>query len=60
MPVYNSQFFENLPDGGHKISPLVLATIGPVLAVSVSIPQALAELYTYFCARIIKHNGLSA
>ncbi len=46
MPVYNSQFFENFPDGRHKISPLVLATIGPVLAVSVSIPQALAELYT--------------
>jgi hypothetical protein len=46
MPIYNSQFFENLPGGGQKISPVILAAIGPVLAISVSIPQALAELYT--------------
>jgi len=46
MPVFNSQFFENNPSGGHKPSPTTLANLGPVLAVSVSIPQALADLYT--------------
>ena len=46
MPVFNSQFFENNPSGGHKLSPTTLANLGPVLAVSVSIPQALADLYT--------------
>jgi hypothetical protein len=46
MPVFNSQFFENLPGSGHRITPTVLANFGPVLDVSVSIPQALADLYT--------------
>ncbi len=46
MPVFNSQFFENLPGGGHRITPTVLANFGPVLDVSVSIPPALADLYT--------------
>ncbi len=46
MPVFNSQFFENDPSGGHRLGPAILAHLGPVLAVSVSIPQALADLYT--------------
>src|SRR6266571_1688950 len=46
MPVFNSQFFENDPAGGRRPSPTTLAHLGPVLAVSVSIPQALAALYT--------------
>ena len=46
MPVFNSQFFEADPSGGHKLGPSILAHVGPVLAVSVSIPQALADLYT--------------
>ncbi|MGH2493204.1 MAG: hypothetical protein ACRDIV_00700 [Ktedonobacteraceae bacterium] len=45
MPVYNSQFFEDDPGGDHRISPTVLANFGPILTVSVSIPQALADLY---------------
>lgn len=44
MPVYNSQAFENVP-GGHRITPVVLANNGPILDVSISIPQALADLY---------------
>ena|SRR2546425_5574102 len=46
MPVYNSQFLENLPGGGQRISPAVLASVGPILDVSVSIPQALTDFYT--------------
>ena len=46
MSVYNSQFFENDPGGGLRVGPTVLASLGPVLSVSVSIPQALADLYT--------------
>ena len=44
MPVYNSQAFESAP-GGHRVTPVVLASNGPILDVSVSIPQALADLY---------------
>ncbi len=46
MPLFNSQFFENDPAGGHRLGPTTLANLGPVLAVSISIPQALADLYT--------------
>ncbi len=45
MPVFNSQFFENDPAGVQRVSPASLANLGPVLSVSVSIPQALADLY---------------
>jgi len=44
MPVYNSLALENVP-GGQQITHAVLASNGPVLDVSVSIPQALANLY---------------
>ncbi len=44
MPVYNSQAFENVP-GGHRVTSVVLASNGPILDVSVSIPRALADLY---------------
>lgn len=44
MPVYNSQAFANIP-GWHQITHAVLASNGPILDVSVSIPQALANLY---------------
>src|SRR6266446_2806673 len=44
MPVYNSQAFANVP-GGHQITHAVLASNGPILDISVSIPQALANLY---------------
>ena len=46
MPIYNGHFVENLPAGEYRPNPTILATIGPVLAISVSIPQALAALYT--------------
>ncbi len=46
MPVYNSQFFEDDPAGGHRITPTILANFGPILTVSVSFPQALVDLYT--------------
>src|SRR5438067_13729104 len=46
MPIFNSQFFENDPAGGHRPSTTTLAQLGPILAISVSIPQALADLYT--------------
>src|SRR5437870_11659129 len=46
MPVFNSQFFENDPAGGRRPSPPTLAHLGPTLAVSISIPQALVDLYT--------------
>jgi hypothetical protein len=46
MPIFNSQFFENDPAGGHRLGPTTLANLGPALAVSVAIPQALADLYT--------------
>ena len=44
MPVYNSQAFANVP-GGHQITHVVLAINGPILDISVTIPQALANLY---------------
>ena len=44
MPVYNGQAFENVP-GGHRVTSVVLASNGPILDVSISIPQALADLY---------------
>jgi hypothetical protein len=46
MPVFSSQLFESTPDGKQKISPAVLAQHGPIIDVIISIPQALAELYT--------------
>lgn len=46
MPIYNSHFVENHPAGGQRLSPTTLALLGPVLSVSVSIPQALAAFYT--------------
>jgi hypothetical protein len=46
MPIYNSQFFETAPGGGHVPSPTLLARQGPILQVTVSIPQALAAFYT--------------
>ncbi len=46
MPIYNGHFVESLPAGGQRLSPTTLAALGPVLAVSVSIPQALAAFYT--------------
>lgn len=46
MPIYNGHFVENLPAGGQRPSPTMLAALGPVLAVSVSIPQALAAFNT--------------
>jgi len=45
MPVFNGQFFENDPAGGQRPGTTTLAHLGPTLAVSVSIPQALADLY---------------
>src|SRR5712691_12766329 len=44
MPVYNSQAFENV-SGEQRVTSVVLAGNGPILDVSVSIPQALANLY---------------
>ena len=44
MPVYNSQAFANVP-GGQQITHAVLSVNGPILDISVSIPQALANLY---------------
>ncbi len=46
MSIYNGLFSENDPSGGQRLSAAVLATLGPILQVSVSIPQALAALYT--------------
>lgn len=46
MSIYNGLFVENLPGGGQGPSPTTLAAFGPVLAISVSIPQALAAFYT--------------
>lgn len=46
MPIFNSQFFESDSVGGNRPSPITLANLGPVLAVSVAIPQSLADLYT--------------
>ncbi len=46
MPIYNGHFVENLSAGGQRPSPTILATLGPILAVSVSIPQALAAFNT--------------
>ncbi len=46
MSVFSSQLFENTPDGKQKIGPSMLAQHGPFLEVLISIPQALAELYT--------------
>src|SRR5260370_8627307 len=46
MPIYNGHFVESLPAGGQRLSPTTLAALGPILAVSVSIPQALAAFYT--------------
>jgi hypothetical protein len=46
MSIYNGLFSENDPSGGQRLSPAVLAHFGPILQVSVSIPQALAALYT--------------
>jgi hypothetical protein len=46
MPIFTSQLFENTPDGKQKVNPAILAQHGPFLEVLISIPQALAELYT--------------
>ncbi len=46
MSIYNGHFVENLPAGGQRLSPTTLAVLGPILPISVSIPQALAALYT--------------
>ena len=46
MSIQNGLFFENDPSGGQRLSPALLADLGPILQVSVSIPQALAALYT--------------
>lgn len=46
MSNYNGLFSENDPSGGQRLSPAVMAHLGPILQVSVSIPQALAALYT--------------
>jgi hypothetical protein len=46
MSVFTSQLFENTPDGKQKVSPTLLAQHGPIIDVAISIPQALAELYT--------------
>src|SRR5438132_7889241 len=44
MPLYNSQAFANVPVE-HQITHVVLAINGPILDISVTIPQALANLY---------------
>src|SRR5713226_7279540 len=46
MSIYNGIFSENDPSGGQRLSPALLAHLGPILQISVSIPQALAALYT--------------
>jgi hypothetical protein len=46
MPVLSAQNFEQSPDGQIKLSPVRLAQHGPIIDVLISIPQALAELYT--------------
>jgi hypothetical protein len=46
MPVFSSQNFEKTPDGQMKLSPARLAQYGPIIDVLISIPLALAELYT--------------
>lgn len=46
MSIYNGLFFENDTNGGQRLNPALLAHLGPILQVSVSIPQALAEFYT--------------
>lgn len=46
MPVLSSQNFEKTSDGQVKLSPARLAQHGPTIDVVISIPQALAELYT--------------
>jgi hypothetical protein len=46
MPIFSSQEFDKTPDGQIKFSPGRLAQKGPIIDVLVSIPQALAELYT--------------
>jgi hypothetical protein len=46
MPVYSSQLFGNTPDGRQHITPVMLAQHGPIIDVTISIPQPLAELYT--------------
>src|SRR6266705_4111401 len=45
MSVFNSQLFEVIPDGKHKVSPVVLTEYGPVVDIEVSIPNDLAEIY---------------
>jgi len=45
MPVYNNVFLRNTPNGA-QINPNVLATVGPLIAVEVSVPAALAEKLT--------------
>lgn len=46
MAVFSSHLFENTPDGKQLISPKILAQNGPIINVIISIPQALAEIYT--------------
>ncbi len=46
MATYNGLFTETDPSGGQRLSPTVLAHFGPILQISVSIPQVLAALYT--------------
>ena len=46
MPVFSSQLFGHTPDGKQQITPVILARHGPIIDVTISIPQPLAELYT--------------
>ena len=46
MSVFTSQLFENTSDEKQKVTPALLSQHGPIIDVAISIPQALAELYT--------------
>jgi hypothetical protein len=46
MPVFSSQLFGNTPDGKQHVTPVILAQHGPIIDVTISIPQPLAALYT--------------
>jgi len=45
MPVFNSLFYDS-PAQNNQPSPAILANLGPIVPVEISIPGALAELYT--------------
>jgi hypothetical protein len=45
MPVYSSQLFGNTPDGRQHITPVMLAQHGPIIDVTISIPQPLARTF---------------